>query len=618
MSTDPVTPRHDILCISSIDWDFIWQGHQEIMSAYAAAGHRVLFIENTGVRAPSVGDLPRIRKRLLAWWRATKGFREERRNLFVYSPLLLPFPYSRLARWINLFFIRRGLQRWMGVTGFHRPIVWTFLPTPLALELIRGLDRQLTIYYCIDDFVSSSIGARKIVASEQQLLREADLVFVTSEQLRVKAVQAGAQAHLFPFGVSLARFEAARTGDAPLPADVASVRRPIAGYVGGLHQWVDQQLLAAVAQRMPDVSFVLVGPPQTDISTLKDIPNITMLGQRAHADVPLYVKAFDVGLVPYTIADYTQNVYPTKLNEYLSMGIPVVATDLAEIRRFNLHHGGIVRVAGEVDAFVDAVRASLVAQAPETVARRREVAESNSWSSRMAAMTALIEGALIRKRDTQQRWDAALRRVYRTARAHSVRGLLGLVVGYALLFHTNLIWWAAAPLRLAAPPQHSDAIVVFAGGVGESGRAGGGLQERLKTAIDLYRGGFAPTLILSSGFVYSFKEAEIMRALAIAEGVPADRIAVEDRATNTFEYVRFTDAILKSRGVRSILLVSSPYHMRRASLVWRKVAPEVTVVPTPPAQAQFYEHTRGASLEQVRGLLQEYAAIVVYWWRGWV
>ena len=84
--------RHDILCISSIDWDFIWQGHQEIMSTFAAEGHRVLFVENTGVRAPSVGDFPRIRKRLLSWWRTTKGFREERENLFVYSPLLLPFP----------------------------------------------------------------------------------------------------------------------------------------------------------------------------------------------------------------------------------------------------------------------------------------------------------------------------------------------------------------------------------------------------------------------------------------------------------------------------------------------------------------------------------------------
>src|SRR6185436_17143199 len=60
----------DILCVSSIDWDFIWQGHQEIMSTLAADGHRVLFIENTGVRPPSMRDLPRVRQRLVNWWRS--------------------------------------------------------------------------------------------------------------------------------------------------------------------------------------------------------------------------------------------------------------------------------------------------------------------------------------------------------------------------------------------------------------------------------------------------------------------------------------------------------------------------------------------------------------------
>ena len=83
----------DILCVSSIDWDFIWQGHQEIMSRMAAEGHRVLFVENTGVRAPKVRDLPRVRQRIRNWWRGTKGFRQERPNLFIYSPLLLPLPY---------------------------------------------------------------------------------------------------------------------------------------------------------------------------------------------------------------------------------------------------------------------------------------------------------------------------------------------------------------------------------------------------------------------------------------------------------------------------------------------------------------------------------------------
>ena len=100
----------DVLCLSSIDWDFIWQGHQEIMSRLAADGHRVLFVENTGVRGPALGDFPRVRKRVLSWWKATKGFREERPNLFVYSPLVFPFPYSRFARLANRFLLMRSLS----------------------------------------------------------------------------------------------------------------------------------------------------------------------------------------------------------------------------------------------------------------------------------------------------------------------------------------------------------------------------------------------------------------------------------------------------------------------------------------------------------------------------
>ena len=88
-----------------------------------------------------------------------------------------------------------------------------------------------------------------------------------------------------------------------------------------------------------DVSFVLVGPEQSDVSLLKTCPNIHLLGQRPHDEVPAYVNAFDVALIPYRLAEYTANVYPTKLNEYLVMGKPVVATDLPEIRRFNDTHG---------------------------------------------------------------------------------------------------------------------------------------------------------------------------------------------------------------------------------------------------------------------------------------
>jgi uncharacterized SAM-binding protein YcdF (DUF218 family) len=160
--------------------------------------------------------------------------------------------------------------------------------------------------------------------------------------------------------------------------------------------------------------------------------------------------------------------------------------------------------------------------------------------------------------------------------------------------------------------------VVFAGGVGESGKAGGGAQERLARAVTLYKGGYAPNLILSSGYVYSFKEAEVMRALALDQGVPASAIVLEQRASNTYQNVTFVDEILRERRWTRVLLVSSPYHMRRALMVWRKVAPGVTVVPTPATESQFYQHSRGATLDQVRGIIQEYLASLGYWRRGWV
>jgi uncharacterized SAM-binding protein YcdF (DUF218 family) len=116
--------------------------------------------------------------------------------------------------------------------------------------------------------------------------------------------------------------------------------------------------------------------------------------------------------------------------------------------------------------------------------------------------------------------------------------------------------------------------------------------------------------------VFALREAEVMKAVAMANGVPAEAIVLEERASNTYENVAFTNRILAEQNWKTIALVSSPYHMRRALLTWKKVAPDVQVIATPPETSLFYAHGRGITLEQIRGLLQEYAAIAYYWWRG--
>ncbi|MBI3825270.1 MAG: YdcF family protein [Candidatus Rokubacteria bacterium] len=610
---------HDVVCISSIDWDFIWQGHQQIMSTLAERGNRVLFIENTGVRRPRLADLPRLRQRIANWWRSTKGFRRERDNLYVYSPIVLPFPYLRVAQAVNRFILLRAIRRWMRATGFSRPIVWTFLPTGLARGVMRGLEPELAVYYCIDDFASSSGDARRIRDAEIRTFRDVDLVFTTSVKLQERASRFANRVHLFPFAVDYPKFEAARKSEAPAPDDLAAIPRPIVGYLGGVHQWVDQDLLVTVARSLPHVSVVLVGPRQTDTSALAACPNVHLLGARAHDLVPRYIKAFDVGVIPYRHSDYTAHVYPTKLNEYLAMGRPVVATDLAEIVRFNAEHADVVTVAHDAEDFVAGIRRAL-ALAPasdEAIARRIEVARENSWDHRIARMSALIEERLAARRAAPGQWEERLRSLYRTTRRRTLRAVSGLALAYVALFNSPLPWWAASPLLVSAPPSVADAIVVLGSGVGETGKGGESYQERVLGAVELYRGGKAPYMIFSTGWSWTFPEATVMRVLALSLGVPDQAIVLETKAASTHDNAERVDQILRARGSRSILLVTAPYHTRRAVLAFAKTDPGLRVISTP-GTSEFYRHRWSANADQLRALGHEYVGIAYYWWRGWI
>ncbi len=161
--------NQNIICVSSIDWDFLWQQHQELMSAYAKQGSTVLFIENTGVRTPKFKDMPRVVKRIKNWLKGTKGFRKEIDNLYVYSPLFLPFPYSRIARFINRKIIISAVKNWMKSVGFYEPIIWSFLPTYLTLDIAKNIEHKLLVYYCTDNFSATSLDAKKITKIETAL-----------------------------------------------------------------------------------------------------------------------------------------------------------------------------------------------------------------------------------------------------------------------------------------------------------------------------------------------------------------------------------------------------------------------------------------------------------------
>ena len=356
----------------------------------------LLFIENTGVRSPGWKDRRRVVARLRKWLSGEGRFRTIAHNVTLYSPLALPFPYSPLAQRINRALVCGTIRRWLVRNRFHEPILFTFLPTQFTLDLMDVIGPALSVFYCTDKLSETSPAARRILPYEQRVIERADLVFASSDRLVDYCRAHNPETHLFPIGVSLEKFEHAWLGESTAPADVARLPRPVIGLVGGLRSCVDQALLRELSLRLPRVSIALVGPEQTPMTELRGLANVHLLGPRPHELIPDYIAAFDVCLIPYVVDDFTSNISPAKLNEYMALGKQVVSTALAEVRRFNEAHGAVVRIGATREEFIDQVQGALESDTRTQRDERRSVAERNSWERRVEAMSRLIDARLCR------------------------------------------------------------------------------------------------------------------------------------------------------------------------------------------------------------------------------
>src|SRR3989344_964981 len=114
----------------------------------------------------------------------------------------------------------------------------------------------------------------------------------------------------------------------------------------------------------------------------------------------------------------------------------------------------------------------------------------------------------------------------------------------------------------------ADAIVVVSGS-----------NERFTHALSLYKEGFAHKLIFSGAASEGpTSNAKAWKTAAIKDGVPEADIITEEKATNTYENALFTKDIILDNRFKQIILVSSPYHQRRAYESFKKVLKEYDVV----------------------------------------
>lgn len=398
---------HDIIYISSIEWDFLWQQNQEIAVRLARAGNRVLYVENTGVRAPGLGDAGRVFARLKSWIDSlsSRGVREVAPNVYVCSPLVLPPFGSRLRRLINSRLLLPLVYRAAQNLQFGDPLIWTYLPTDTARDLIRLFKRpkSAVVYYCLADFSELSPNRERVEQSEKSLVEMSDVVFANCMKLAKRLGQWTDNVHVFPPGVDLSAFpdpeQETNSSDGVRGEQdkelIQSFPRPVIGYMGGLHRHIDFDLIVKMATLRPDWSWVFVGPFQAPVETLQGCANIHLLGPKPHSVLVRYLRSFDVCIVPYLKTVYTETVVPVKINEYLAVGKPVVSTNLPTVSEFNERHHILITTENEPTRFLAGIEEALRMPTDRlTMTRRREVAALLDWQVVVETMSDLIESKL--------------------------------------------------------------------------------------------------------------------------------------------------------------------------------------------------------------------------------
>jgi len=390
-----VISGRDVLYIASIDWTFQWQGPQELAVRLGAAGNRVVYLENTGIRSPRLSEAGRVARRLDAWAGAwlKGGARLVAPNVHLCSPLVLPPFGPPWRRAINRRQLAAQLRLALRGLDFRPSLIWTYLPTDTAADLIATFDGPGTavVYYCVADFRHYAPRPDQLEESERAVARRSDVVFVSLDRLAARFP--GANIHVFPFGVDLDTFESA-----PPHPELAALPRPLIGYVGALERAIDLDLMIALARARPAWSWVYIGTVGRDLGTLPTLPNVKVLGPRPHRDLPALIQQFDVAIVPYAHNRFTETVVPTKINEYLAMGKPVVSSDLPSVQAFQARHQVLEVAPPEAGAFLAAIERALASPGDlATLRRRREVATEADWSARFAQMSALVEQVWTKK-----------------------------------------------------------------------------------------------------------------------------------------------------------------------------------------------------------------------------
>lgn len=398
----------DLICLSHLRWDFVWQRPQHLLSR-CARDRRVFFVEEP-IQDTAIPYLDVTRRDC---------------GVTVVVPHLPPglalpeVAAIQQALLIDELLIDHAISDYM---------LWYY--TPMALTFTRHLEPIAIIYDCMDELSAFKNAPPLLKRLEAELMEMTDVVFTGGLSLYESKRHLHQNIHPFPSSIDIEHFGQARANRIE-PADQKHIPHPRLGFFGVVDERMDLNLLRDVAQARPDWHLVVIGPVvKIDPADLPQLPNIHYLGGKDYRDLPAYLSGWDVAMMPFAINESTRFISPTKTPEYLAAGVPVVSTPIRDVVR-TYGEKGLVNIAHDTAEFIQSAEAYLTRNfdSKQWLTEVDQMLLSSSWDQTWGQMLQLINSSISRRdpMSKQQRLQTPLRTT--TAAASTVPAALTSTAG---------------------------------------------------------------------------------------------------------------------------------------------------------------------------------------------
>lgn len=362
---------YDLVCLSHLRWDFVYQRPQHLLSRFARRNRVFFFEEPIFVDGETRLDIsPRADKLFVLVPHISHADRETRSVVDIQRELLDELLVSEN---VNQF------------------VLWFY--TPMAMDYAAHLQPLVTVFDCMDELSAFKFAPPELIENEKRLLEKADLVFTGGQSLYEAKKEKHRRVFAFPSSIDAAHFRQARDIEQE-PDDQKSIARPRLGFCGVIDERLNLNLLGEAAKRRPDWQFVMIGPVvkigEEDLPRRK---NIHYLGGKNYQELPAYLSGWNVALMPFALNESTKYISPTKTPEYLAAGKPVVSTPIRDVVR---PYGelGLVHIAETTEQFVAACERALEENSAEKLKRADEFLSQISWDKTWEQMAQLIKEAI--------------------------------------------------------------------------------------------------------------------------------------------------------------------------------------------------------------------------------